>query len=151
MHPLIKKLNFKDQKVIAILGAPESFVPIVEVWQDLATVDTHLKQDMAYPFLLCFVRSKADVVQFSEQLTGHLAEDALLWFAYPKKSSKQYQTDISRDDGWQAVGALGFEGVRQVAIDEDWSALRFRATEYIKELTRKNSMALSHLGKKRTK
>jgi len=26
----------------------------------------------------------------------------------------------------------GFDSVRQVAIDEDWSALRFRRVEYIK-------------------
>jgi len=28
--------------------------------------------------------------------------------------------------------ALGFETVRAVAIDEDWSALRFRRVEFIK-------------------
>jgi hypothetical protein len=27
---------------------------------------------------------------------------------------------------------LGFDTVRQVAIDEDWTALRFRRTEFIK-------------------
>jgi hypothetical protein len=27
---------------------------------------------------------------------------------------------------------LGFDTVRQVAIDDDWSALRFRRVEYIK-------------------
>jgi hypothetical protein len=26
----------------------------------------------------------------------------------------------------------GFDSVRQIAIDEDWSALRFRRVEYIK-------------------
>ena len=29
------------------------------------------------------------------------------------------------------VGALGFEGVRMIAIDEDWSALRFRQVDQI--------------------
>jgi len=45
---------------------------------------------------------------------------------------KKYTCDISRDNGWQALGELGFEGVRMVAIDEDWSAVRFRRAEYIK-------------------
>jgi hypothetical protein len=37
-----------------------------------------------------------------------------------------------------------------VAIDEDWSALRFRKAEYIKSLTRQPSRASSSAGKKRT-
>ena len=34
------------------------------------------------------------------------------------------------------MGAAGFEPVRMVAIDEDWSALRFRRAEFIKTMTR---------------
>ena len=44
-----------------------------------------------------------------------------------------------------AVGAHGFEPVRMVAIDEDWSALRFRRVEHIKTMTR--SFALTEAGK----
>ncbi len=49
------------------------------------------------------------------------------------------------------LGNAGFEPVRQVAIDDDWSALRFRRTEYIKSFTRSNTMALSPEGKRRSK
>ncbi|MDZ7812318.1 MAG: hypothetical protein U5L74_04040 [Ideonella sp.] len=34
------------------------------------------------------------------------------------------------------LGAAGFEPVRQVVVDEDWSALRFRRAEFIKTLAR---------------
>ena len=34
------------------------------------------------------------------------------------------------------MGEAGFEPVRMVAIDEDWSALRFRRAEFIKNMTR---------------
>lgn len=56
----------------------------------------------------------------------------LLWFAYPKGTSKKYKCDFNRDDGWEPLRKLGFDTVRQVAIDEDWSALRFRRVEFIK-------------------
>ena len=46
-------------------------------------------------------------------------------------------------------GAAGFEPVRQVAIDEDWSALRFRRVEHVKTLTRSKAMALTEEGKER--
>ncbi|HAH36603.1 MAG TPA: hypothetical protein DCL81_08800 [Algoriphagus sp.] len=66
-------------------------------------------------------------------------EDELLWMAYPKGSSKRYQVKINRDSGWGILGKYDFEGVRQIAINEDWSALRFRNTKFIKTLTRKFS------------
>jgi hypothetical protein len=54
-----------------------------------------------------------------------------LWFAYPKKTSKKYDVNIHRDKGWEALEQLGFKGVRQVAIDQDWSALRFRRQKFV--------------------
>ena len=71
--------------------------------------------------------------------------------AYPKASSKRYQCEFNRDTGWAAVGVAGFESVRQVAIDEDWSALRFRRTEYVKKLTRDASRMSSEAGKSRAR
>ena len=57
-----------------------------------------------------------------------------MWIAYPKKSSTRYTCD--RDRGWEGMGEAGFDPVRMVAIDEDWSALRFRRVEFIKKMTR---------------
>ena len=56
----------------------------------------------------------------------------MVWFAYPKGTSKKYKCDFNRDRGWDALKAAGFETVRAVAIDEDWTGLRFRRAEYIK-------------------
>jgi len=68
-----------------------------------------------------------------------------VWFAYPKGSSKRYECDFKRDTGWRTLGQAGFEPVRQIAIDEDWTTLRFRRAEFIKSMTRKR--ALSKTGK----
>jgi hypothetical protein len=73
----------------------------------------------------------------------------VIWFAYPKGSSQQYACDFNRDTGWAALGAAGFEPVRQVAIDADWSALRFRRAAFVKTMTRDASRAISSLGKSR--
>jgi hypothetical protein len=51
---------------------------------------------------------------------------------YPKGTSKRYTCDFNRDSGWEVIRNAGFDSVRQIAIDEDWSALRFRRVEYIK-------------------
>ena len=41
------------------------------------------------------------------------------------------------------VLAVGFEGVRRVAIDDDWSAIRFRRVEFIKKITRDPKRAMT--------
>ena len=73
--------------------------------------------------------------------------DAVVWFAYPKGTSKSYKCDFNRDSGWEPLGAAGFEGVRQVAIDEDWSALRFRRLGFIKTMKRDPKRAMTKRGK----
>lgn len=151
METLLKKLNYKDQQVVAILGAPESFQSVIEWWNERIHVDTHLIESSTYEFVIAFAREKADIRIYADQLISHLAEDAVLWIAYPKKSSKKYNSDISRDDGWQAFGDAGYEGVRMVAIDEDWSALRLRHADHIKNLKRDISRAMSRQGKQRSK
>ena len=69
------------------------------------------------------------------------------WFAYPKGTSKKFKCEFNRDNGWKELGVLGFEPVRAVAIDEDWTALRFRRAENIKKMTR--NMAITEEGKRR--
>ena len=73
----------------------------------------------ASPFALVFVGSRAELERRAAAVVPRLADDALLWFAYPKKSSRRYSPDVDRDEGWESLGALGFEGVRIVALDDD--------------------------------
>ena len=78
-------------------------------------------------------------------ITAKASGDAVIWFAYPKGSSKKYTCEFNRDTGWAELAKAGYEPVRQVAIDEDWSALRFRKVEHIKTMTR--SFAATEAGK----
>lgn len=112
-------------------------------------IDTEIAKGSPYAFVLAFAEMKSDLTKRIDSVKDHLTEDAVLWFAYPKKSSKQYRSDITRDQGWQPLGDLGFEGVRQVAIDADWSALRFRQARHIKTLKRAPKWRMSEEGKKR--
>ncbi len=50
--------------------------------------------------------------------------DDLVWVAYPKGG--KLDTDLSRDSLAAALREQGLRPVRQVSIDEVWSALRFR-------------------------
>ena len=54
---------------------------------------------------------------------NQLGEPETVWVAYPKAN----RTDINRDSVWPILGEYGMRPVGQVAIDDVWSALRFRA------------------------
>lgn len=149
MDPLLKKLNHRAGVPVTVLRAPAEMEPAVAGWSAETTVRRRLGRRES--FVLAFVRSCAEIAERAPKVTAALGDDAALWFAYPKKSSRRYRSDIGRDDSWQVLGELGFEGVRQVALDPDWSALRFRRTEHIDTLTRDPTRALSAEGKARTR
>jgi hypothetical protein len=128
---VFEKLNLKEQREILVINAPPSFEPVLLTLKGISVLrDPHKAK--AIHFALAFATRQAEVDALAQILTSKAEGDALLWFAYPKGTSKRYQCDFNRDTGWDAMRHSGFDTVRQVAIDEDWSALRFRRVSYIK-------------------
>ena len=150
MASVFDKLNLKDQREILVLNSPSSFEPElarlagVIVHRDAAAVDE-------ITFCLAFVTKQQELDALARAITAKAKGDALVWFAYPKGTSKKYKCDFNRDSGWAALGAAGFETVRMVAIDEDWSAKRFRRAEFIKSMSRDPEWAMSSVGKKKSR
>jgi hypothetical protein len=143
---VFKKLNLKDQGEIVVVNAPASFEGELKKLGGVK-VRRRLPAKRPVAFALSFVTTQPEVDALAKAV-GKLAEgDAVVWFAYPKGSSKRYTSEINRDDGWTAVGKAGFEPVRMVAIDEDWSAVRFRRVEFIKTMTRGAEWAMTKAGK----
>ncbi len=66
--------------------------------------------------------SAAEVRAALETHGPDLAAPAAFWVAYPKGG----RADINRDSLWPILAEHGFRPISQVALDETWSALRFR-------------------------
>jgi hypothetical protein len=148
MDAVFKKLNYKNQKELYAINAPESFEVNLKSIGDEATIIKSLTKAKDIEFILVFVTKLSEIDKLVPQFAPKLKGDAVVYMCYPKGSSKKYSCDFNRDTGWQIMGKYDLEGVRMVAIDEDWSALRFRKVEFIKTLTRKFD-ALSEKGKKK--
>jgi hypothetical protein len=125
------KLNLKDQSEILVVNPPSSFEPELAALGPV-TVIRDPERVTKTSFAMVFATKQAEVDRLSALLMGKLEADAVLWFAYPKGTSRKYRCEFNRDSGWNLLRTHGFDTVRQVAIDEDWSALRFRRVEYIK-------------------
>jgi hypothetical protein len=146
---LFKKLQLKSVGPALLFAEPAAFAVHSSLLGD--RIERSLDRIDACVFALAFARSRVDVVSIAQQLAARWHQDDPFWIAYPKQSSKRYQADFNRDNGFAAMGEVGFEAVRQVAIDDDWSALRFRRVAFIGAMRRDPQRALTEEGRRRTR
>jgi hypothetical protein len=128
--PIFKKLNLGAHEDIAVFNAPDSFEPELARLKGVKVLRDP-KKPKAIRFGLAFAVTQKELDRFSALFVAASEGDAVLWFAYPKGTSKRFTCEFNRDTGWHIMRDAGFETVRMVAIDEDWSALRFRRLEYV--------------------
>lgn len=102
MPSIFAKLNLRDQSEILVARAPQTFEPKLRTLEGVAVLRGPVQAAATF-FALVFVNTQAALDDFPALLATRAQGDAVLWFACPK----------------------------QVAIDEDWSALRFRRAEYL--------------------
>lgn len=148
INPVLKKLQFKDHgQAVLIVNAPEEYREIMKSFS--GDVDESPKLD-AYDFVQVFGTTNEKLQSAAKIAVQQVTDDGLMWLCYPKKSSKTYKgSDCSRDTVAGMLSEEGYEPVRQVAIDEDWSALRFRPVGKIKKMVR--DFAVTKEGIERTR
>jgi hypothetical protein len=113
---LAAKLQIKPGTVVAAVGAPDA-------GPDLAALGASGEPADAGA-VIAFVRRRADLPAQAEAAIAAARDDRLAWVAYPKAG--QLGTDLNRDSLAATLATHGIQPVRQVALDDVWSALRFR-------------------------
>jgi hypothetical protein len=138
MDSIFSKLNYKEGHPLYILNQPQTFEntlrtlsPGIEVFRSVNPTDR-------IDFILAFTTSKLELEKFAKSVNPCLKGDVVFWLAYPKGTSRKYKCDFNRDTSWEMLAPYDMMPVRQISIDDDWSALRFRKTEFIKNISRKS-------------
>jgi hypothetical protein len=114
---LSEKLQIKAGQAVALVGVPSSVTLDLDrtpTTEDLRGADA----------VIAFVVSAVEIDTVAEPVIAAAQEDRLAWLAYPKAG--QLGTDLNRDRLRTAVAAHGVQPVRQISLDEVWSALRLR-------------------------
>jgi hypothetical protein len=132
MKDILSKLNFKGQQRIAVINAGEKFHLLLGKELKDVQVDKEIDPRFPYEFMILFVKLVDEVEVLAPKALHNLTSDGVLWFAFPKKRSRKISSDIDRDHGWETIIDRGFDKVRLVAIDDEWSALRFRNVRFIR-------------------
>ena len=135
MKDLLRKLNYREQRRIAVINAGDSFIEGLTPALEKVIIDREIDQRCPYEFIMVFVRSAADVERLAPVAIHNLTADGVLWFCYPKKSSSKPGVGLDRDHGWKVLNDSGFHGIRMVSVDDEWAAFRFRNAKYIKSLS----------------
>ena len=124
---LIKKLQIKPGMRVMVLNAPEGYVerlaslPEGAVFVDRGPAD----------WVQVFMRNKIEVDALAPRGIEAVTREGILWLCYPKGGAKA-GTDINRDTGWDVMLLAGWGPVSQIALDERWSALRWRPESDVK-------------------
>lgn len=108
---------------VVMLGAPAGYGDVLAPLPEGATVTAEPPEAIA--FLVLFAADSATLARRLGDVQRRLAPDAVVWIAYPKVDEES-GSDLSRDRVWAAAEPFGLRPVAQVAVDEVWSALRFR-------------------------
>ena len=129
MKPLLNKLGYRAGMGTQVWRLPEA------LRAELAPL---LADGSESPrFRIAFAKDRIELAEAANDVAAAYRPGGHLWICYPKKSGS-IRTDVSRDIGWEPVQALDLFGVTQVALDADWSALRFRLRDEIHSFTRRS-------------
>ena len=116
-----RKLKLTAASSPVVRGAsPDDLAALSQARADLKTA-TEAKHD----WILLYVDTRAALERAIAGVAAALASPGTLWIAYPKGSSKR-QTDLTRDQGWEALKSVDLMWLSLVSIDETWSAFSLR-------------------------
>jgi hypothetical protein len=108
-----KKLQIKEGSKVAVVNPPAG-----------VTLDVDVGSGGGTEAVLVFAKNAAELEQHAEPAVEAARADRLSWIAYPKAG--QLGTDLNRDVLWKLLDGKGIRPVRQISIDDTWSAMRFR-------------------------
>ncbi len=122
MNPILAKLRIKSGQRALILDAPESYRPVLAELPE--GVELAGAPEGKFDFLHYFATQRAEAERRAPELRAALKPGGLLWISYPK--GRALPTDLNRDILREAMEPFGLQAVSLVAIDEVWSAMRFK-------------------------
>jgi hypothetical protein len=134
ISPIAKKLGMKPGMSALVVGAPPGYLKLLAPLPEGVSVSDVISGTPQ--FVQLFATRASEIKKSAPRLLKHASPGALVWVAYPKKTSGM-DSDLSRESVWEAMSGTGWRPVSIVAIDDTWSALRFRPTADVKSNARR--------------
>lgn len=130
MNPLSKKLGLKPGMRALVVAAPSAYLKSLAPLPEGVVISEAMGG--THEFVQFFATRRSDIEKSAKKLLKSAVPGALVWITYPKKTSG-VESDLSREEVWAAMEGTGWRPVSQIAIDDVWSALRFRLIEDVRK------------------
>lgn len=128
---LAKKLRLAAGQSVAVLDAPDGYLDLLRPGP--APLRTELATGAVHDAVLLFVKGVEDLRRRGPAAIRATRPNGLLWIAYPKGGQTAGATDLPATPSWvqrdvlgEITGEKGYKPVAFVAVDETWTALRFK-------------------------
>jgi hypothetical protein len=115
---IAERMQVKGERCLAVIGASAAVDRKIGVEKQRCDIS---RADV----VLLFVPNRARLASSLPDVLKEVSKSSILWIAYPKLTSTR-AADLSRDVVRELTGKSGLDTVSQIAIDEDWSAMRVK-------------------------
>jgi hypothetical protein len=118
---LARKLGFKEESRVLLLGAPEDYHRLFDTLPDGIEFETRPSERV--DIVHVFETDRAALASTLGALRQQLNPAASVWVSWPKKASK-VATTITEDVIRELALPLGFVDIKVCAVNEVWSGLK---------------------------
>jgi hypothetical protein len=118
-----QKLLIREDYTVLLVNVPKGYRDTLGKLPNGAKVVTESSKPV--DFIQIFAATKAEMTELFRKVKSLLKEEGLLWATYPKAG--QMGTDLKREVVWQCGQTVSMHPVSQIAVDQVWSALRFKS------------------------
>jgi hypothetical protein len=129
MSALTKKLQIKPNSRWLLHNAPANFLDSLLPLPD--DVEIVFNTVGSFNGILLFIINSQELAPELKVIIPVLNDDAVFWIIYPKKTSK-IATDLEMMSSWTEPAVYGLRPVASAAVNETWTALRFRPQDKVK-------------------
>ena len=123
MSLIARKLQVKPGQYWLLYNAPANYLSLLEPLPEGAAASFHTGGD--FDGVQLFVKNRQELADSLEVIMPLLKPQTVFWIIYPKKNSG-IETDLEMMKSWEALDKYGYGAVTAAAIDQHWTALRFK-------------------------
>ena len=120
--PLAKKLGIPVNSIILVVGSPDNYLRTLGQLPEGVVLTEN--SNGSYDFVHFFTKRRTELERKFPVLKSKVSLRGILWISWSKASSKMH-TDLNENVVREIGLANGMVDVKVVAINEDWSALKF--------------------------
>lgn len=118
---LLHRLDIHSGNRLWLINAPHVLAEELSAGAEVEIVH----EDDQHDGVLAFFESPAEVAALAHRIVADLAAEAIVWVAY-RKGPAGRSAGLTSEAGWTPFADAGWHAVQQVAIDDEWTGLRFR-------------------------